>query len=436
MARRNGRAAARVSAPTFGDDPATGRPSPADPPPETRAAGAPALRLKTRIGELAVHGGPPAFAEGVHVGRPNVGDRRRLLERIDGVLDRRWLSNGGPLVQELEARIAELAEVEHCVAMGNATVALEVAARALGLEGEVILPSFTFVATAHALRWQGITPVFCDIAADHCIDPARVEELITPRTSGLVGVHLWGRSCDVEALAELAERHRLKLLFDAAHAFGCTRRGRPIGGSGAAEVFSFHATKFVNSGEGGAVVTNDGALAERIRLMSNFGFSGYDRVVALGTNGKMSELAAAMGLTSLESMDEYAATNRANHRQYRRELAGLPGVEPMPYDESERCNYQYVVLEIDEARAGVGRDRLIEVLHAENVFARRYFYPGCHRMEPYRSELPDAAARLPRTERVAARVLVLPTGTAVGREEIAAICAILRLALEHGPSPA
>ena len=393
--------------------------------------------LKTRVGDLAIHGGPPAFQCGVHVGRPNVGDRQRLLDRIDGMLDRRWLSNGGQLVRELEARVAEIAQVEHCIAMCNGTVALEIAIRALGLEGEVILPSFTFVASAHAFQWLGITPVFCDIGpADHCIDPARVEELITPRTSGLLGVHLWGRPCDVEALAEIAARHRLKLLFDAAHAFGCTRRGRPIGGLGAAEIFSFHATKFVNSGEGGAVVTNDDTLAERIRLMSNFGFSGYDRVASVGTNGKMSELAAAMGLTSLESMDEYTADNRANHRQYRQELAGLPGVEPMLYDESERCNYQYVVLEIDEARTGVGRDRLVEVLHAENVFARRYFYPGCHRMEPYRTLMPDASARLPRTEQVAARVLVLPTGTAVGTEEIAAICAILRLALGPGAPPA
>jgi dTDP-4-amino-4,6-dideoxygalactose transaminase len=385
--------------------------------------------MKTRVSDLAVFGGPPAFPQGLHVGRPNIGDRNRLVERIDQMIDRRWLSNDGPLLLELEARVAAMAGVKHCIAMCNGTIALQTAIRALGLQGEVILPSFTFVATAHALQWEGITPVFCDIGAEgHNIDPARVEELVTPRTTGILAVHLWGRPCDTEALAELAARHRLKLFYDAAHAFGCSKGGRPIGGFGEAEVFSFHATKFVNSGEGGAVVTDDDGLADRLRLTRSFGFSGYDRVVRLGTNGKMSELAAAMGLTSLESAAEFVGVNRRNYHLYRRELSGLPGVEVMSYDESERCNYQYVVLEIDARRSGIGRDRLIEILHAEKVYARRYFYPGCHRMEPYLTLTPDASGRLPRTERVATRVLALPTGTAVGPEEVKAICAIVRLA--------
>jgi dTDP-4-amino-4,6-dideoxygalactose transaminase len=386
--------------------------------------------MKTRASDLAVFGGPPAFPEGLHVGRPNIGDRRRLVERIHEMLDRRWLSNDGPLVQELEARVAEAAGVKHCIATCNGTIALQIAIRALGLRGEVIVPSFTFVATAHALHWEGITPVFCDIGGEgHNIDPARVEELVTPRTSGILAVHLWGRPCDTEALAAIAARHRLKLIYDAAHAFGCGKGGRPIGGFGDAEVFSFHATKFVNSGEGGAVVTDDDALAERLRLMRSFGFSGYDRVVLLGTNGKMNELAAALGLTSLESVAEFIAANRRNYHLYRRELSGLPGVEVMGYDESEPCNFQYVVLEIDEQRSGIARDRLIEIFHAEKVYVRRYFYPGCHRMEPYLTLLPDASRRLPRTERVAARVLALPTGTAVGPDQVKAICSILRLAL-------
>jgi dTDP-4-amino-4,6-dideoxygalactose transaminase len=381
------------------------------------------------IEDLAILGGAPAFAEPLHVGRPNVGDRARLLERVNDILDRRWLTNGGPYVQEFERRIAELVGVEHCIAMCNATVALEIAVRALGMKGEVIVPSFTFIATAHALQWQEITPVFCDVDPEtHTLDPDKVERMITPRTTGIVGVHLWGQTCDVDALSDIARRRGLKLLFDSAHAFGCSYRGRMVGGFGDAEVFSFHATKFINSLEGGAVVTNDAELARKMRLMKNFGFTQYDRVDYVGTNGKMNEMSAATGLTNMESMGEFIAANRRNHEHYRRELAGLAGVRFLEYDESERCNYQYVILEVDE-EAGLSRDELQQVLWAENVLARRYFYPGCHRVEPYRSYFPHAGLMLPETERLAGRVLALPTGTAVGADEVEKVCRLITLAL-------
>jgi dTDP-4-amino-4,6-dideoxygalactose transaminase len=389
---------------------------------------------KVRIEELALFGGDPAFGTGLFVGRPNIGDREALMARINDILDRRWLTNNGKYVQEFEARLAERIGVRHCVSMCNGTVALEIAIRALGLAGEVIVPSFTFIATAHALQWQQITPVFCDIdPADHNIDPARVEELITPRTTGIIGVHLWGRPCRVEALEEIARRRGLRLLFDAAHALGCSRGGRMVGGFGQAEVFSFHATKFFNTFEGGAVATNDDDLAARIRLMKNFGFSGYDNVVYIGTNGKMSEVSAAMGLSSLESMDDYVAANRENHFLYREGLRDIPGVRMAAYDAAERSNFQYVVLEIDEDEAGIGRDLLLRLLHAENVVARRYFHPGCHRMEPYRSYYPHAGLLLPQTERLSGRILSLPTGTAVSPADISAICNLIRLSVRFGP---
>ena len=217
--------------------------------------------------------------------------------------------------------------VRHCVAMCNATIALEIAIRALGLKGEVILPSYTFVATAHALQWQEITPVFADLdPRTHNIDPASIERLITPRTTGIIGVHVWGRPCDTAALEGIAARRGLKLMFDAAHAFGCSHAGRMIGGFGTCEVLSFHATKFLNSFEGGAIVTNDDALADQMRLMRNFGFVDYDRVIYVGTNGKMTEICAAMGLTSLEAMDDIIAINKRNYEAYRRGLSGLPGI--------------------------------------------------------------------------------------------------------------
>jgi dTDP-4-amino-4,6-dideoxygalactose transaminase len=389
------------------------------------------VRTHDAIGELAIFGGAPAFPEALHVGRPNLGDRRRLMARIERILDRRWLTNNGPFVQELEQRVCELVGVRHCIAVCNATVGLELVIRAAGLTGEVIVPSLTFVATAHALSWQQITPVFCDVEPGrYTLDPHAVEQAITPRTTGIIGVHLWGRPCDVDGLAAVADRHRLTLLFDAAHAFGCSAGGRPIGGFGRAEVFSFHATKFVNSFEGGAVVTDDGELAARVRLMKNFGFAGYDDVIYPGTNGKMPEVCAAMALTSLESLHEFVEVNRRHHAQYARELSGLRGVRVLPYDDRERANYQYVVLEIDPAAFGLTRDALLAVLHAENILVRRYFYPGCHRMEPYRS-MPTRRVPLPETERLLDRVLLLPTGTAVDASDIATICRLIHVIAAH-----
>lgn len=389
---------------------------------------------KLSINDLAVFGAEPAFDEKLHVGRPNVGNRANLFERINDILDRRWLTNNGPCVQEFEQKLAEMIGVRHCIAMCNATIALEITTRALGLTGEVIVPSFTFIATAHSLQWQEITPVFCDIdPKTHNIDPACVEKMITPRTTGIIGVHLWGRPCDTEGLTEIARKHNLKLMFDAAHAFGCSHNGRMIGGFGNAEVFSFHATKFFNTFEGGAVSTNDNELAAKLRLMKNFGFAGYDNVIYIGTNGKMNELSAAMGLTGLESLDEFIAVNRRNYEKYRKGLAGLDGIELVAYDGTGKNNYQYIVCEVHKDTAGLSRDTLMEILHAENIIARRYFYPGCHRMEPYRSYFPHSGLLLPNTERLAERVLSLPNGTAVGEDEIGKICQIIRLAVAHGP---
>lgn len=382
--------------------------------------------------DLAIFGGEPAFAEKLHVGRPNIGDQDGLLERIEDILRRRWFSNNGPCVVEFEQRICDLLKVRHCIAVCNGTVGLEIAIRALDLRGEVIVPSFTFIATAHAVRWLGLTPVFCDVdCRTHNIDPVDVERRITPRTAAILGVHLWGRPCDVTRLEAIARRHGIPLLLDAAHAFACSRGGRMIGNFGSLEVFSFHATKFLHTLEGGAIATNDDLIAARLRAIRNFGFAGHDESVELGTNGKMNEVSAAMGLTGLESLQEFIATNHDNYRSYQSGLAGLPGIKCVRFGERERSNYQYVVVEIDDDDAPLTRDQMMGVLHAENVLARRYFYPGCHHMEPYRSAIPDPEQRLPVTEILSNRVLVLPTGTAVTREHIARICEIVRLAIAN-----
>lgn len=381
------------------------------------------MALTGRLEDLVVFGGLPAFSKPLHVGCPNVGQRDRFLERVNDLLDRRRLSNDGPFVREFEQRIADLVGVRHCIAVCNATLGLEIAARAVELTGEVVVPSMTFPATPHALQWQGITPVFCDVGRrSHNLDPDRVEAAITARTSGILAVHLWGRPCDTEALSEVARRHHLKLLFDAAHAFGCSQSGKMIGSFGEAEVFSFHATKFVNAIEGGAIVTNDDHLAYRSRLMRDFGFDQDGNVLCVGVNAKMTEMSAAMGLTSLESMDSIVAANHANYSSYRCQLEGIPGLWLVLYDESQVCNFQYTVIEVDDAIAGISRDQLLHVLAAENVLARRYFWPGCHRLEPYRSGL-----ELPETDRLLSRILCLPTGTAVASDAIATICQTIRM---------
>jgi dTDP-4-amino-4,6-dideoxygalactose transaminase len=248
--------------------------------------------------------------------------------------------------------------------------------------------------------------------------------MITPRTTGIVGVHLWGRASAVKELEAIAKEHSLRLMFDASHGFGCSLNGELIGGFGECEVFSFHATKFFNTFEGGAVVTNNDILAEKMRLMRNFGFSGYDNVIYPGTNGKMTEIAAAMGLTNLEDLDDFVAINRRNYQCYRDAIATVPGLSLLEYNESERNNYQYAVVEVAPYFPAT-RDRIVDVLHAEHILARKYFWPGCHNMEPYRSYYPHAGLMLPNTNLVAERVVVLPTGSALDADAIRAIASIL-----------
>lgn len=385
------------------------------------------MKKKSSLQHLAINGAPPAFDQPLHVGRPNIGSREAFLKLAGEMFDRRWLSNNGPLAQEFEQRVADYHGVKHCVTMCNGTVALEIAIRALGLQGEVIIPSYTFIATAHALSWQSITPVFADIdPVTHTLDPDAVRRMITPRTTGIIGVHLWGRASPVEGLQQIADEHGLKLLFDAAHAFGCSHRGTMIGNFGVCEVLSFHATKFFNTFEGGAVVTNDDELAEKMRLMRNFGFSGFDNVIYMGTNGKMIEVAAAMGLVNLDAIDSVIEANRHNYQIYRQGLDGLPGISLLSFDDAERNNYQYVVMEVG-ADCPVTRDRIIEVLHAENILARKYFWPGCHNMKPYRELYPHAGLLLSNTQQVADRVIVLPTGTTMSKEMVETVIMIIRM---------
>ena len=352
----------------------------------------------------------------LYVGRPNVPDVKGFTDRAEEILKNRRLTNNGPMVRELEARLSDYLDVKHVVCVCNATIGLSVAAKVLDLRGEVILPSFTFIASAHALAWQGITPVFCDIdPRTHNIDPARLEKLITPKTTGIMGVHIWGRACPHDELLSIARKHNLKLFYDAAHAFDATYQSRPIAALEDLSALSFHATKSFHTFEGGAIVTNDEELARKARLMINYSFEGADTVTGLGLNAKMSEIHAAMGLCNLNAYPTVLKRNREVYALYRNGLAGIPGIALIEYPEKEKNNHHCVVIEVDRDIYPLSRDELYQRLQANEIMARRYFYPGCHKSQPYASQYPDTS--LPLTDRLCERVLVLPGGSGIDSPE-------------------
>ena len=390
--------------------------------------------MKKQPSDLACCGGQPLFAEKLYVGRPNLCDRAKLHAALDQIFDNRWLTNDGPFLRRFEERLQTFLGVRHVVAVCNATIGLQMVYRALGradpARRKALMPAFTFIATAHAWEWEGGTPVFCDVDPDrHLLAPADVAARLDDETGLIVGVHVWGQPGRIDELEALARARKIPLVFDSAHAFSNFHGSRRIGGFGDAEVFSFHATKFFNTFEGGAIATNDDALAAELRHMRNFGFAGYDRVVRLGTNGKMQEISAAMGLCLLDEIDGLLETNRRNYRAYRAAFAGLPGISLLELDKPETLNCQYVVGHLSPDLPAFARDLLVDVLWAENVVARKYFYPGCHRSAPYAARAPVPV--LPVTDDLCRRVVVFPAGAAVAPDQIRLIADTVRFVLEH-----
>ena len=389
------------------------------------------MSSKRKITDLAHFGGSLEFERPLHVAHAGTSQQKRFFELLEKVFSSKQFTNDGPVVRELERRIAERLEVKHCIAVCNGTVGLQLAAKALGMQGEVIVPSFTFIATAHALKWLDIRPVFCDIdPLTHAIHPESVTRALTRKTGGIIGVHLWGKACNVGALTEIARDRGLPLMFDAAHAFGSSSEGVMVGNFGDAEVFSFHATKLFHTFEGGAIVTNNNDLAERLALLRNYGFIDYDRVVGLGINAKMNEVCAAMGVAGLETLDRTIEMNRERLECYAVKLADIPGIR-LSQPPVNGSNCQYIVAEIHGDECALSRDQVVALLWSENVLARRYFYPGCHRMEPYRSRLGIEPLSLRNTEDVCDRVLVLPTGESVDARAVEKICELIGFIMNH-----
>lgn len=356
----------------------------------------------------AVLGGEPLFSERLPIVQPTLPDYEDVAPQVREIF-RTGMLTKGKYLRQFEERLAEYLGVKHAVCVSSCTLGLALTYQGLGLKGEVIVPSFTFMATVHPLVWLNVTPVFVDIDPyTWNIDPARVEEAITPRTTGIVAVHNFGNPADVEALEEIARRHHLRLVFDAAHGFGTLYQGQPIGRYGNAEVFSLSPTKLLVAGEGGVVATNDDALAEHIRVGREYGNDGRYGSDFPGLNARMPEFNAILGLKSLEILEENAERRNQLVRRFRERLECLPGITFQTIRPGNRCSYKDLSILIEESKFGLTRDQLARALEAENIDTRKYHYPPVHTHGAYRHLRQRYEGRLPVTEWVALRTLSLP----------------------------
>jgi dTDP-4-amino-4,6-dideoxygalactose transaminase len=368
-----------------------------------------------------------AFAEPLYVSRPLLPDLARFTAGLEEVWDSQWLTNIGPQHRRLEETLREYLKVPHLSLFNNGTIAMIVACQSLRLSGEVITTPFTFPATPHVLSWNNIRPIFCDIdPVTMNIDPDRIESLITPRTTAILAVHVFGTPCEVVKLQEIADRYGLKLVYDAAHAFGVEVDGRGIGSYGDVSMFSFHATKLFHTAEGGALSFNHESHKLRVDLLKNFGIKNENEVVMPGINGKMNELQALMGLCVLSKVEEERAQRQALYDTYVAGLADIEGVSFVRTPPGIRHSLQYFVIRIDERAFGRSRDEVHERFKEYNVITRKYFYPLCSDYSCYR-HLPSAAPdQLPVAQKVVSEVLCLPFYGGLRCEDVESICAILK----------
>jgi len=375
---------------------------------------------------FAICGAEAMFDEAVPIGQLYFPSWERYEASMRGIFEREYYTNNGPLLTKLEGKLQEFFGIRNVVCVTNGTLGLMMAAEALELSGKVILPSFTFIASAQSLSWAGIEPVFCDVEpSTHQIAIDQLDELIDDQVSGIMGVNLWGGACDPERLERYAKDRGLKLYFDSAHAFGCETDGKKIGGFGSLEVFSFHATKILSATEGGCVCTNDDDLANRLRsIRPSYGGVAPTNVVKVA-NARMSEAQAAIALLSLEDFEVNQKNNEKLFCVYDEMLSSITGIKLIKPAGVTRSNYQYVVCEIDELNFGMSRDSLIEVLKAENVMARRYFYPGVHNSVGFRKSGFGYASSLPVTDYLCGACIQLPIGAMIDTQGVGAICEII-----------
>jgi len=350
------------------------------------------------------------LSQPVTVTRPTLPSLSEFAASLEGVWSRCWLTNDGEVHRELEAKLAAHLGVEHISLFCNGTIALLVALQALEIDGgEVITTPFTFPATAHVLHWNRVRPVFCDIEdKTFNIDASKIEALIGPETRAILGVHVYGNPCKVETIRDIAARHGLKVIYDAAHAFGVRLRGRSLLVHGDMSMLSFHATKVFSTIEGGAVVSPSEELRRRVNMLKNFGIANEESIIGPGLNGKMNEVQAAFGLLQLRTVEREIANRRQIAESYRRHLAEIPGVSMMQDLPDAEHNYGYFPVLIDTDRYGLDRDTVYTLLKRFNISTRKYFHPLVSHAPCY-AELPSAQPDLlPVAERAAREVLCLP----------------------------
>jgi len=366
----------------------------------------------------------------IPVTKPYLPSREKLDSYIDGIYERNWLTNNGPLVQELTRRLEEYLGIENLLLVANGTLALQVAYRALDVSGqrpeppsEVITTPFSFVATASSLKWEGVEPVFADIDSQTwCLDPVNIEPAITSRTRAIVPVHVFGNACEVEAIDAIARKHNLKVIYDGAHAFGVTYKGHSVLKHGDAATLSFHATKLFHTLEGGAIVFKRKEDLEKAKRMINFGLSGSEQIDEIGINAKMNEIQAAMGLCVLDDMPLIARARRQVHEHYRESLAGHMVLQR--WASGCQSNHAYFPVVFKDQNTLV---TTLKALKDEGIQARRYFYPSLN-------SLPFSTGSSPMlcSEDLASRVLCLPMFVGLDKERQVRIEEIVLNAGEHG----
>ncbi len=365
------------------------------------------------------------FSAPIYVTRPFLPPIEDFKSGLHEIWERAWLTNNGPVLQQFEAALARHFNSSNLCLFSNGTLALQIALQGLQITGEVITTPFTFVATTHALHWNKIRPVFVDVEPEfYTLDPKRVEEAITPWTTAILGVHVYGFPCQHSALADIARRHNLRLIYDAAHAFNVSIDGSPIGKVGDLSMFSFHSTKLFHSVEGGLLMFANPSYKRTFDYLKNFGFENEEEVVMPGTNAKMNEFQAMMGLLVLRHLPSIIERRRRISELYRLRLASIPGITlPPVLGPTIDWNYAYFPIEVDQAEFGLSRDSLYERLKEYNIYTRRYFHPlicdfACYKNIPVTGELPVA-------RRVASRILTLPIYDSLSLDDVTMICEII-----------
>lgn len=344
----------------------------------------------------------------IPVTQPFLPDLNEFTPYLEKIWNNRWLTNNGPFHQQLEAALCEYLGVDHVSLFNNATIALITALQALRISGEVITTPYSFVATSHSIMWNGLEPVFVDIdPTTFNIDPSKIEAAITPRTTAIMPVHCYSNPCDVEAIQKIADNYGLKVIYDAAHAFGVNYKGESLLKWGDLSILSFHATKVFNTFEGGAIISPDAKTKQRIDNLKNFGITGELTVTAPGINGKMSEINAAFGLVQLKHIDQAMAQRQAIDERYRTELAGVIGITLYQHDPHANSNFSYFPILV-EAEYPLTRDELYEKLKVHGILSRRYFYPLISNMPMYRGLETADCTHLPQANALAEKVLCLP----------------------------